>query len=125
MTIIYFIPLILLFCVWYWVSRGYDKLVRTQYQNYRDAWERDGKPWGIFWKPPDKTWLQRPRFPIRAWIAHSKLLYRTPSWMAEDENMKRLLSEYRWRVFVGTFIFIPFYLLSEMLLVYLFSDCRC
>ena len=75
----------------------FDKLVLLEYFEYKSNWERDGKPHGFFWVPPEcrvaggllvrfgsSAALQRKSF---AW------LFSTPEWMRRD---KRALTLVRW-----------------------------
>lgn len=124
MTIIYFVPVALVMSFGIWACRSYDHLVSAEYQRYRDEWERNGKPWGVFWRPPGKAWSERRAFTFRGWTRQFGMLFRTPAWMAQDEEMKRLLSRYRWMLFLWVFVAMPLLGLSEMLLVYLFGTCK-
>ena len=86
-----------------------DRLIRYEYQFHREAWERDGRPVGFFFRPPETSWLyssfafQRCAF---AW------LFRTPQWTREDSAARTLLSRLRWCVLVWNIGIIIFFLLS-------------
>ncbi len=73
----------------------FDRLVRAEYENAREAWEADGRPRGFFWKAPEctlcrSTWaLNRLSF---LW------LFATPVWAAKSRTSLNSLR--RWRVAV-------------------------
>jgi hypothetical protein len=85
-----------------------DRLIRHEYQFYRDAWEQDGKPTGYIFRPPEATWLgsgfafQRVAF---GW------LFSTPPWTRNDSTAKRLLSRLRWCVLIWNVGIIIFFVL--------------
>jgi hypothetical protein len=60
--------------------------------NYKDQWIKDGKPKGFFWTPPDSTW-------IRSGLSTQRLsifwVFKTPSWMQGDINIKSILRTMR------------------------------
>src|SRR6266704_3268357 len=86
-----------------------DRLIRYEYQFHREAWERDGRPVGFFFRPPETSWLhssfafQRCAF---AW------LFRTPQWTRDDSAARTLLSRLRWCVLVWNISIIIYFLLS-------------
>ena len=64
---------------------AYDRLIRRQYEIAREQWERDGRPVGMFWAPPET--------PVRSWArgkAMFRLLVSTPGWIADDDASTRL-----------------------------------
>jgi hypothetical protein len=85
-----------------------DRLIRHEYQFYRDAWERDGKPVGYLFRPPEATWF-------RSGFAFQRVafgwLFSTPPWTHGDSTAKRLLSRSRWCVLVWNVGIITFFVL--------------
>jgi hypothetical protein len=85
----------------------FDRLVKAEYENYRDEWVADGSPKGFFWRAPECTWLgssfamQRLSF---AW------LFKTPTWATQSAIYRGWLKQLRlsvlvWNVtVVGTFL---------------------
>jgi hypothetical protein len=77
---------------------AFDKLIKLEYVRFRRFWERDGRPFGIFWTPPE---VKRSGF--RAFMgssaAHkrSKLdwLFVTPGWVRESSEARAWLYAYR------------------------------
>lgn len=71
----------------------YDKLLRLQYEEHREAWEQDGRPSGAFWRPKEPRGL-------RSWLAfqrtYFKWTWKTPEWARDDAKALRLLR--RWRI---------------------------
>jgi hypothetical protein len=70
----------------------FDLLVRWQYENLHEQWERGGKPHGIFWSSNESIGRlsevanQRLNF---AW------LFKIPEWVARFPECRRWLSHYR------------------------------
>jgi hypothetical protein len=101
--------LVMLIAVLFGAFYFLDRLIRYEYQFHREAWERDGRPVGFFFRPPETSWLhssfafQRCEF---AW------LFRTPQWTRADSAARTLLSRLRWCVLVWNIGIIIYFLLS-------------
>ena len=57
----------------------FDRLVRAEYEQDRQAWEADGRPRGFFWRAPECTWFRS------AWAINRLSfvwLFKTPTWAA-------------------------------------------
>ena len=90
-----------------------DYLIRFQYKNHRTAWEKDGCPAGIFGFPKFSfyKYIPIPKFStgIISTIHQKKMLFSTPTWIAQNSSAKRALSLFR--IFTLLFylnIIIPF-----------------
>lgn len=93
LVFLYFLTIII------WSCQTFDNLVRLEYNNYRNIWERDGRPTGYFWRAPenqklrissDREWLQ--------WTykqSTDKWLLSTPKWIRDDPEAFRLVRRYR------------------------------
>jgi hypothetical protein len=61
----------------------FDQLVKLEYRKYRTEWEKDGKPHGFFWKPPESPL-------VRGAMATNRLslywLFRSPAWMKQNPS---------------------------------------
>lgn len=70
----------------------FNRVVRTEYETYRAAWEADGKPCGFFWRAPECTYF-------RSGWATNRLsfiwLFRTPSWAANSTDCRSWLKRLR------------------------------
>jgi hypothetical protein len=70
----------------------FDRLVRREHKQHRSHWEKDGRPRGIFWSPPDTgLWVgngARNRLTYR-W------LFRSPEWTRNDPQALNLLILFR------------------------------
>lgn len=70
----------------------FDRLVKTEYETHRAAWESDGKPYGFFWRAPECTY-----FPS-GW-ARNRLsfawLFTTPLWALDSPRCRLWLSRLR------------------------------
>ena len=77
----------------------FDALVRREHDRYLDAWERDGRPDGFFWRPDGASSFFR-RF--RSGWAMNRCtlvwLFWTPKWIVADAEVMRLLRRLRWLV---------------------------
>jgi hypothetical protein len=85
-----------------------DRLIRYEYQFHRDAWDRDGRPVGYLFRPPEATWF-RSGFAFHR-CAFGWLFY-TPQWTRDDSAARTLLSRLRWCVLVWNIGIIIFFLL--------------
>jgi hypothetical protein len=88
-----------------------DRLIRHEYQFHREAWERDGRPVGYLFRPPEATWLRSSLAFHRCSFAW---LFQTPAWVRDDSSAKRLLSRLRWFVLIwniGSIIFFSLFFL--------------
>lgn len=59
-AIAHFVTLLLLFPFGIWHFVVFDQLVRYEYENFREAWEANGRPFGFFWKPPQYGFFVSP-----------------------------------------------------------------
>ena len=108
--------LILLLPLYFVAIWSFDELVRSEYTFHRPDWERNGKPWGRTWRPPEQqrgarsSLLSDPpawRWSIQDWTSleaslRSALvwLFRTPAWMRRDRKTLRLARWYRLTAFL-------------------------
>ncbi len=70
-----------------------DQLVRRECQAHRAEWERDGKPHGLLFRPPECTYWISGISSLKVWLSW---LFWTPSWAKGDSNAMVLLRNYRW-----------------------------
>ncbi len=93
----------------------FDKLVWLEYFSYRSNWEKDGKPHGFFWVPPESRcaggWLVR--FGSSAAQRRKSIgwVFVTPEWMRGDPQALRLVFWLRvlvltWNVGLGSAIVV-------------------
>ncbi len=71
----------------------FDRLVKREHDLFADAWEADGRPHGIFWRPEI---LFRPSLRLfRSGLATNRCMLvwplRTPRWAGSDDEAMRLL----------------------------------
>ena len=77
---------------------AFDKLMQLQYTRFRRSWEKDGRPFGIFWVPPE---VKRSGFWafIGSSSAHKRAkfdwLFITPAWVKESAEARAWLYAYR------------------------------
>jgi hypothetical protein len=70
---------------------SFDSLVKIQHDQYPDAWQAAGSPWGFFWRPrgsgfAGSFW--------RGWLS-MKWTFVTPEWVRADERARSLLHRMR------------------------------
>ena len=96
------------FVAQYWAVRSLDKIIQIEYQDYREQWERDGKPY--IWlsktsKSDYRSWMERRvTAPLRTRLLYFEWLHSTPTWMNGCGEARRLLRRYR----IGTCIALGF-----------------
>ena len=96
-----------------------DRLVRFEYVNWRMEWEKDGRPHGyLFFPPESKSFggllvsLRSSRALRTVWI---EWLFKTPEWMANQEGAQRLIWLHRCLVFTLWFPFLSLIVLAFLL----------
>ena len=86
-----------------------DRLVRLEYRNWRIEWQRDGRPHGYFFVPPESTSFGGLLVSLRSSRALRTLTlewtFRTPEWMAKQEGARALLWLHRCLIFL---VWLPF-----------------
>ena len=73
----------------------FDRLIRYEYHAHRGAWERDGRPTGYLFSPPEAT-LFRSR--LASGQCSGGWLFWTLPWIRGDSVARSLLSRMRWCV---------------------------
>ena len=84
-------------------SLTFDRLVRTEYETDRAAWNDDGKPRGFFWQAPECTYFGT------AWATNRLLftwLFKTPEWAAPDPALRAAFRKYRYGVLMWNVMII-------------------
>jgi hypothetical protein len=77
---------------------AFDKVIRLQHNHFRKSWEKDGRPFGIFWVP-----LEVRRSGFWAFIQSSSAsgrakfdwLFVTPAWIKDSSEARAWLYAYR------------------------------
>lgn len=96
---------------------AFDRLVRYEYENFREAWEQNGCPLGFFWKPPNSRFFTSPmRYMARDRCA-VMWLFVTPNWMQQDTRALSLVSRLRWLWLAFVFVGMPALLLANIALM--------
>ncbi len=66
----------------------FDRLVKTQYADFKDEWKRNGSPHGFFWFPRETASAIRVTPKLSSTRARTKhlfsWLFRTPEWIKKD-----------------------------------------
>lgn len=85
------------------VFAAFDELVvtlllRREYADHRLNWEADGKPRSMVWVPDEckiGRWHITYASGRAGFRARLKWLFKTPNWMSEDNEARRLLTFHR------------------------------
>lgn len=94
----------------------FDQIVRLEYSAHRSRWEKDGKPHGFSWVPPEsrmlRGWMVRPG----SFLALNRLafvwLFKAPEWIQGDQRAIGLVRRLRilvliWNIgLIGVLIFV-------------------
>jgi hypothetical protein len=81
---------------WFRTMSAFDKFVQYECENLPEQWERDGQPFGMFWKPKDKKVRAINRyFFSNPGIAQFRLLFKTPDWIKEHPEAADHLKQIR------------------------------
>lgn len=95
---------------------AFDAFVRREHDFHAQAWNADGRPHGVFWRPPGSgsswgvfsfDWAAGRATNRCAW----KWLFTTPSWVRDDDEALRLLTRMRrlvlaWNLGLIVFAFV-------------------
>ena len=88
-ALISFFPLLIADCI------VLDRLVRLEYSNWKKEWDKDGRPHGYFWVPPESKIFGGLLVSVRSSRALRNItlewFFQTPGWMARQETARRLL----------------------------------
>lgn len=99
---------------WYRVMVALDKLVKFEYENLPEQWEKDGQPRGMFWKPQEKKMSLLNRFFLsNPATAFFRFTFTTPEWVKENPVPTSHIKELRkftlfWNIGVVVLFFVIF-----------------
>ena len=71
---------------------NFDRLLKIEYEIYREQWVADGKPFGIFWRPSESTIFLSL---IAMWRLSLYWLFKTPEWIRNDVKAQKHLRKVR------------------------------
>lgn len=91
------LPFLCLMVVLLIAFHRFDRLVKIEYEKYRNEWIADRKPRGFFWRPSESP-LVSGSFAMQ--VLSMKWLFRTPAWAVEDSEAKERLKELRLYVLI-------------------------
>ncbi len=99
---------------WFRAMFAFDKLIKYEYENLPEQWEKDGQPRGMFWKPAGKKIKLFNRF-VRGNVGFAalRLIFITPKWVKENPESTAHLKQLRkftlfWNIGVLTLFFVVF-----------------
>jgi hypothetical protein len=70
----------------------FDQLVRWEHDYHHEEWERDGRPYGFFWKSSSCTFWKSDMAKQRLMLVW---LFKTPLWAAGKPKCRRWLYQFR------------------------------
>jgi hypothetical protein len=89
-----------------WVL-SFDRIIWLQYTRFRRSWEKDGKPYGTFWVPPEVRRSGGREF-VRSWLSEGRVgwdwLFITPAWAGESTEVRVWLIAYRLLTLINIFM---------------------
>jgi hypothetical protein len=91
----------------------FDRILKIEHSEFPSDWERDGRPTGFFWKPPDGRFLEGSA--ARSSLAF-EWVFSPPPWSKRDSRTEKLFKKLRtsvftfWALCVG--IFVAMFLLA-------------
>ncbi|MSR60581.1 MAG: hypothetical protein EXS05_23555 [Planctomycetaceae bacterium] len=81
----------------------FDLIVCAEYEQHRLAWEKDGRPCGLFWFSPESSIFDDP-LKIGPMYLTIKWLFSTPAWVIESPESAELIAALkRFRIAMFTF----------------------
>ena len=90
----------------------FDRVLRSEYESHRPAWEADGRPIGFFWRARESGYF----FSYLAFLRVSfAWLFMTPKWVADSPQAGAALRKLRLAVLtwnVGALIWFAMFLFS-------------
>ena len=88
-TFIFVLSWLLLLPIVVGAALTYDQLLRIEYSSWREVWERDGRPRGYFWSPPELRTAER----LLGMSGRMLItwLFRTPNWIRAEPEARVLL----------------------------------
>jgi len=93
-----------------WAGSNLDNIIILEYQNYREKWERNGKPYRWFSQTPGSaynSWVERwVSAPLSSQRLSFVWLFTTPKWMGSSLKARKLLRRYRIRSFIAISILL-------------------
>ena len=88
---------------------NFDRLIKIQYEKYREQWTLDGKPRRFFAASSEGPW-------IRGWIATYRLsfswLFKMPEWVRNDHEARKSLKKLRLLVLIWNIVIIVWFVIS-------------
>jgi hypothetical protein len=120
-SVAHFLTLLLLLPPMFWQFAAFDRLVRIEYVRYRTEWNKDGSPYGFFWRPPEAKFFSSMIHHFARAECSVRWLFHTPGWTEGDNLAHSLLTKFRRRFVAFTILWLPAFFLSNIALMYLAS----
>jgi hypothetical protein len=95
-----FILLVLLIPSLIWAFVTFDNLIKLEYHDFYDQWVKDRQPSGMFWKPERQSYFESFRSGTTSQKYMFVWLFKTPEWIAGNDEASRLLKRLRVLVLV-------------------------
>lgn len=79
----------------FWQAGVFEELVKYEYEHHREQWEKDGKPYGMFWIPEESkaaTVVGMPVVRMESRRAQTRLnwawMAQTPAWAVANPEIE-------------------------------------
>jgi hypothetical protein len=90
----------------------FDRLVKVQYADFKDEWEKNGSPHGFFWLPKEsasKVKVTPKPSSTRARTKHLfSWVFRTPEWIKQDQQAKSDIFKLRSLLVISLTLLVSF-----------------
>jgi|WetSurMetagenome_2_1015567.scaffolds.fasta_scaffold698293_1 hypothetical protein len=99
---------------WFRTIFAFDKLIKYQYENLHQQWEKDRQPYGMFWKPElEKIGMFNRVFFGSPAISSFRFIFTTPEWVKNDPESMSNIKKFRkflllWNVGVVVWFLVIF-----------------
>jgi len=90
----------------------FDRLVKIQYSDFKDEWQRNGAPHGFFWVPKESASVIKITPKVSSTRARTRhlfsWLFRTPDWIKQDQRAKKDIFKFRVLLVISLTLLVSF-----------------
>ncbi len=112
------IPILLFFLlipILLWAFFTWDNLIKLEHENFHHQWVKNGKPTGMFWRPPNTSRSYSSGMATQKFMF--VWLFKNPEWVESSDDGMRLIKRYRilvlvWNISVILWFFVGIRLFS-------------
>lgn len=93
----------------------FDRMIKIQYAEFKDEWEKAGRPHGFFWVPKESTGRSKVLPKGASTRARTRQffswLFRAPEWLTQNSAAKNHLLKVRVLLFISLTLLVSFVIL--------------